>query len=281
MSASADKKWREDRDGLGWVVDRYRGSTPPTDTSHVLALALEEPQSGVAKLSTAQQRAKRVLDLLGVFVLAICTAPVLLLAMLAVRITSRGPIFYAQTRVGVNERCTALDRRCRSVGPPEGVADRRVARFDRRASQQRGRIFRLYKLRTMSMDAESNGAQLAEKNDQRVTPVGRFLRLSRIDELPQLWNVIEEHMSLVGPRPERPEFIEELQSEIPEYVDRLAIKPGITGLAQVLNGYDTTIASVRAKIHFDLIYLQNYSLWYDVKILFRTVAVVLTGRGAR
>ena len=131
------------------------------------------------------------------------------------------------------------------------------------------------------MDAESNGAQLAEKNDQRVTPVGRFLRLSRIDELPQLWNVIEEHMSLVGPRPERPEFIEELQSEIPEYVDRLAIKPGITGLAQVLNGYDTTIASVRAKIHFDLIYLQNYSLWYDVKILFRTVAVVLTGRGAR
>ena len=132
----------------------------------------------------------------------------------------------------------------------------------------------------MTVDAEKNGAQLAVKNDPRVTPIGRFLRKTRLDELPQLWNVIRGEMSLVGPRPERPEFMGELSSEIPDYLQRLGLKPGLTGVAQIVNGYDSDIESVRRKVAFDLLYLQNCCPSNDFKILLRTVRVVLTGSGA-
>jgi lipopolysaccharide/colanic/teichoic acid biosynthesis glycosyltransferase len=132
----------------------------------------------------------------------------------------------------------------------------------------------------MRIDAEKNGAQFAQKNDSRITPIGRFLRKTRLDELPQLWNVLKGEMSLVGPRPERPEFLEELSEEIPNYLQRLGLKPGLTGVAQIVNGYDNEIESFRRKVAFDLLYLQNCCLWNDLKILFRTIRTVLTGSGA-
>ena len=134
----------------------------------------------------------------------------------------------------------------------------------------------MYKLRTMRNDAEKSGAQFAQQSDPRVTTVGRFLRRTRIDELPQLWNVIKGDMSMVGPRPERPVFMEELCDEIPNYVERLGLKPGLTGIAQVVNGYDNEIEGFRRKIGYDLLYLQNCCLLNDLKILLRTFKVVVS-----
>jgi lipopolysaccharide/colanic/teichoic acid biosynthesis glycosyltransferase len=132
----------------------------------------------------------------------------------------------------------------------------------------------------MRVDAEKNGAQFAQKNDRRVTSIGGFLRKTRLDELPQLWNVLRGEMSLVGPRPERPEFIEKLSSEIPDYLARLGLQPGLTGVAQVVNGYDNDIEGFRRKVAYDLLYLQNCCVRNDFQILLRTVRVVLTGSGA-
>jgi lipopolysaccharide/colanic/teichoic acid biosynthesis glycosyltransferase len=132
----------------------------------------------------------------------------------------------------------------------------------------------------MRRDAERNGAQFAVQGDPRVTSIGMFLRKTRLDELPQLWNVLRGEMTLVGPRPERPEFIQQLSQEIPGYLQRLGLKPGLTGLAQIINGYDNNIESFRRKVALDLLYLQNCCFWNDVKILIRTVGVVLTGKGA-
>ena len=133
----------------------------------------------------------------------------------------------------------------------------------------------------MRMDAELSGAQFALENDPRITPVGWFLRRTRIDELPQLWNILRGDMSLIGPRPERPEFMEQLSDEIPGYLDRLGLKPGLSGIAQILNGYDNEVEGFRRKIGYDLLYLQNCCLLNDLKILLRTVRVVITGEGAR
>jgi lipopolysaccharide/colanic/teichoic acid biosynthesis glycosyltransferase len=132
----------------------------------------------------------------------------------------------------------------------------------------------------MRTDAEKDGAKFAVKGDPRVTRIGKFLRKSRLDELPQLWNVLRGEMSLVGPRPERPEFIEQLSEQIPNYLIRLGIKPGLTGLAQIVNGYDNELEGFKRKVKLDLLYLQNCSIKNDLKILFRTVGVVLTGKGA-
>jgi lipopolysaccharide/colanic/teichoic acid biosynthesis glycosyltransferase len=160
------------------------------------------------------------------------------------------------------------------------VLDRREKSNDRRQSTAYGKPFLLYKFRTMHVDAEKHGAQFATRGDPRVTSIGRFLRKSRLDELPQLWNVLKGEMSLVGPRPERPEFIKQLSDEIPGYLLRLGIKPGLTGLAQIINGYDNDLAGFRRKVALDLLYLQNCCLKNDLKILFRTIGVVLTGKGA-
>ena len=132
----------------------------------------------------------------------------------------------------------------------------------------------------MRTDAEKDGAKFAVKGDPRVTLIGRFLRKTRLDELPQLWNILRGEMSLVGPRPERPEFIEQLSQQIPDYLMRLGIKPGLTGLAQILNGYDNELEGFRRKVTLDLLYRNNCSIKNDIKILFRTIGVVLTGKGA-
>jgi len=166
----------------------------------------------------------------------IFAAPVILLLAALVKLTSSGPAFYSQTRLGKN-----------------------------------GRPYRLYKLRTMAHDVEKlSGPRWSMPGDPRVTRLGRFLRTSHLDELPQLWNVLKGDMSLVGPRPERPEFVAPLKQAVPYYADRLLVRPGVTGLAQIHLPADTDLASVRRKVAYDLYYLQNVSLWLDVRIFFLT-----------
>ena len=208
-------------------------------------------------------------------------APVMLMFAIVVRVTSRGPIIFRQTRVGLNLRQKKRDRRAGDVTspPPDGL-NRRDPSNSRRRDGGFGKPFTLYKFRTMTVDAEKDGPRFAVKGDSRVTSIGWFLRKTRLDELPQLWNVLRGEMSFVGPRPERPEFIKDLTNEIPNYINRLGLKPGLTGLAQVINGYDNDIESFRRKVNLDLLYLQNCCLWNDLKIMFRTIRVVLTGSGA-
>lgn len=247
----------------------------------LVRLDLDSPRRTLRCLPPSTRRWKRVMDVVGALVLLAITFPLMLLAVLLIKLTSRGPAIFRQVRVGLNVR-DRNDRRRNShqlPGPPHGF-ERRLPGRDRRGPTAHGRPFVLYKFRTMTVDAEKNGAQFAQRRDSRVTAVGRILRKTRIDELPQLWNVLKGEMSLVGPRPERPEFIDELSRHIPNYVNRLGLKPGLTGVAQVVNGYDNEIEGFRRKVTYDLLYLQNCCLRNDIKILLRTVRVVLTGSGA-
>ena len=261
---------------LATIVADYANSAelPPADW--LTRLELERPQMNLRSIDLWTQRAKRAMDVFCAVVMLLLLAPVMLLVALAVRLTSPGPMLFRQIRTGLNLR-TSRDRRADAA---VSNGNRRQLSNDRRQATCYGKPFVLYKFRTMRIDAEKNGAQFATKGDPRVTSIGRFLRKTRLDELPQLWNVLRGEMSLVGPRPERPEFIEQLSEEVPNYLLRLGIKPGLTGLAQVLNGYDNDIAGFRRKVALDLLYLQNCCFGNDLKILFRTVGVVLTGRGA-
>lgn len=185
---------------------------------------------------------KRGMDLAAGGLLLLLALPALAACALAVRSTSEGPVFYRQERVG-----------------------------------RGGRRFRLWKLRTMVVDAEATtGEVLSHPGDPRLTSIGATLRAYRLDELPQLWNVLNGTMSLVGPRPERPGFVDRFRREIPGYTERLAVSPGLTGLAQVSGEY---LSSARNKLRYDLAYIANWSLWLDLSILLRTVKIVLTSRG--
>jgi lipopolysaccharide/colanic/teichoic acid biosynthesis glycosyltransferase len=193
----------------------------------------------------------------------ILLSPLLLVIGLLVKLTSRGPILYTQERVG-------LDRRARSLRPTN----------HRRALDLGGQPFTIYKFRTMYVDAEhKTGAVWAAKNDSRVTQIGRFLRQYRLDELPQLINVLKGEMSIVGPRPERPAIFAHLRANIAEYPLRQRAKPGITGLAQINHHYDACLDDVKKKVQFDLEYIQRQSLLEDLKIMVKTVPVVLLRRG--
>jgi lipopolysaccharide/colanic/teichoic acid biosynthesis glycosyltransferase len=243
-------------------------------------IGTDQPRVNVQDLPRSTVAGKRLLDVVVAAALLLLLAPVMLLVAVLVKLTSRGPVIFQQTRVGLNLRQPGQDRRQVGTAPPAETGERRQPGTDRRTEFAYGRHFTLYKFRTMRTDAEREGARFAVRGDSRVTPIGRFLRKTRLDELPQLWNVLRGEMSLVGPRPERPEFMQQLSDEIPNYLDRLGLKPGLTGVAQILNGYDNEIESFRRKVAFDLHYLQNCSVWNDVKILVRTVKVVLTGSGA-
>ena len=189
---------------------------------------------------------KDVIDRLSAVVGLIVLLPLLAILCLAVKLTSRGPVFFQQERVGRN-----------------------------------GRLFHILKLRSMVVDAESkSGPVWAQERDPRCTPIGRFLRLSHLDEIPQLINVIRGDMSIVGPRPERPVFVEQFRQQIENYEDRLKVKPGITGLAQVYHTYDATLRDVRKKLAYDLLYVRRMCMMTDLVIIFLTVRC-LTGRGAR
>jgi exopolysaccharide biosynthesis polyprenyl glycosylphosphotransferase len=186
---------------------------------------------------------KRSFEFLFSLLLLVSTLPVLLIIAIAIKLESPGSIFYKQERVGKN-----------------------------------GKLFNVWKLRSMRNDAEKNGPQWAAKNDARVTQVGNFIRKTRIDELPQLFNILSGQMSLIGPRPERPMFTEQFDKEIPGFKNRLLVKPGLTGWAQVNGGYEMTPAE---KLELDMFYIQKQSFFLDTRIFFRTIMVVFTGDGAR
>jgi sugar transferase (PEP-CTERM system associated) len=191
----------------------------------------------------------RALDFIASGVLVVLTSPIMLLTMLAIWLEDGrkgGGVFYRQMRVG-----------------HEGVS------------------FPLTKFRSMRADAEAGGAQWAQKNDPRVTRVGAFIRKTRIDELPQLLNVLRGHMGFVGPRPERPEFVIELEAKIPFYSYRHSVKPGITGWAQLCYPYGSSVEDAAQKLQYDLYYVKNHNLLFDITILLQTVEVVLMGKGAR
>jgi len=203
--------------------------------------------------------ASRVLNVTAALILLGITLPIWLVVSALIRLTSPGPVIYTQTRVG-------LDRRWNMTR----------ALHERRREDLGGAQFTIYKFRTMRVDAEADGrAQWAVEGDPRVTPVGRLLRATRIDELPQLLNVLRGDMNVVGPRPERPSIFVRLREEIADYQARQRVRPGITGWAQVNRSYDTDVEGVRAKVALDLEYLRRQSVWTDLGIMLRTVPVVL------
>jgi lipopolysaccharide/colanic/teichoic acid biosynthesis glycosyltransferase len=210
---------------------------------------------------------KRALDigLSGVGLMALL--PVFAIVALAVKLDSPGPILFAQERVGRNRR------RNGTLGTPRDS--------DRRRKDTLGRPFKIYKFRSMVADAEKQtGPVWASAQDSRVTRLGRFLRKSRLDETPQLWNVLRGDMSLVGPRPERPFFVVSLAEAIPDYAMRYSALPGITGLAQVKSRYDSSIETVNRKLQYDLYYVRYGRLLLDLKIMAATVKVMARGEGA-
>jgi len=269
------------KDEFGDLFDYYVADDNLPSTEWLTRLRLERPRRNTRCLGETTRLLKRINDVVVSATMLILLSPVLLLVAIAVRLTSRGPVIFSQQRVGLNLRQKKRDRRQRDeeVELPDGI-ERRGTGINRRRDGGYGKPFTLYKFRTMRVDAEKNGAQFAVKGDPRVTCIGRFMRKTRLDELPQLWNVLRGEMSLVGPRPERPEFIEKLSAEVPNYINRLGLKPGLTGLAQVINGYDNNIESFKRKVNLALLYLQNCCYLNDLKIMFRTIRVVLTGSGA-
>ena len=186
--------------------------------------------------ATWELTVKSASDVILASVLAVVTLPVMLLAMALVKLTSRGPAIYSQTRVGLG-----------------------------------GKPFTIYKVRTMHVDCERlSGPVWSSGRDPRVFPVGRVLRVTHLDELPQLWNVLRGEMSLVGPRPERPEFVAELEKAVPGYRRRVFVRPGVTGLAQIHLGPDTDHTSVRRKLMYDLYYMESLGGWLDLRIILCT-----------
>jgi len=216
---------------------------------------------------------KRLLDIMLSAVALTLVSPVMALAAVAIKLTSPGPVFFRQERIGINRRHT--ERRARSGLPGTERRER-----DRRVLVNPGKPFNIYKFRTMVVGAERGQPLWAQKSDPRITPVGRFLRKTRIDELPQFFNVLKGEMSIVGPRPERAYFINRIEKDLPEFQLRLRAKPGITGLAQVELGYTNTDEGLRRKLAFDLEYIRRLTPVTDLRILFKTIFVVLTGKGA-
>jgi lipopolysaccharide/colanic/teichoic acid biosynthesis glycosyltransferase len=205
------------------------------------------------------ERLSRLFNVIVAGLMLVVASPIMLLAALAIRLTSPGPIFYMQTRVGIDRRWN----RTRAVR-------------ERRREDLGGVPFTIYKFRSMRVDAELNGqAVWATQNDDRVTAVGRFMRKSRIDELPQLLNVIKGEMNLVGPRPERPSIFVRLREQVDDYPLRQRVRPGITGLAQISNPYDRDLDDVRRKVHFDMEYMKQQGVLEDVRIMVRTIPVML------
>lgn len=208
-------------------------------------------------------RARRVLNVALAVIGLVVAFPVMLVIALLVKLSSPGPVFYTQTRVGIDRR-DPLD----------------VNGNGRRKVNYGGRLFRIYKFRTMRPSTDSALQVWASPNDSRITPVGQVLRKYRLDELPQLVNVLRGEMNIVGPRPEQPNIFMQLRGEIDGYDQRQRVLPGITGLAQVSQHYDSCVDDVRRKLSFDLEYIGRESALEDLRILLRTVPVILFRRGA-
>jgi len=249
---------REDHDRLVGVISAIE---PRKDVGLKIVPDLYEILSGQAKTSQIygmplidimpelmpewEKKLKRLLDIVLSLLILIITLPVAILTAVAIKLDSSGPLLFKQERSGMN-----------------------------------GESFKILKFRSMVKDAEKlSGPVWSTKNDPRVTKVGRILRRVRLDEIPQMFNVLKGEMSMVGPRPERPFFVEKLALEIPYYKRRLKVRPGITGWAQVKHKYDESIEDVKVKLRYDLFYIENMSLRMDFKIIIRTIFVVLFGKG--
>ncbi len=248
---------KEDHDVLVQVISQTEGK----DIKLKIVPDLYEILSGQARTSQIygmplidimpelmpewEKKLKRIIDIIVSLLLLLVNIPTMVISTLAIKLDSKGPVFFKQERSGLN-----------------------------------GKTFRMVKFRSMYQDAEKHtGPVWSQKNDPRITKVGRILRALRIDELPQMYNVLKGEMSLVGPRPERPFFVEKLSQEIPYYKRRLKVRPGITGWAQVKHKYDESIEDVKIKLRYDLFYIENMSIRMDMKILFRTIFVVIFGKG--
>ena len=288
------------------------GTFPVFDTPIAETSSASEERTLVSRAREllVSERLNRVVNFSIALIALVILAPLVLFIAIAVKLTSRGPIVYRQTRVGVDRRRSGGDRRGTGerrmtrtrLGDSRGrlepqignvpAADRRGTNprgdrrnngrrgGDRRAVDVGGRAFTMYKFRTMTVDAEREGAVWATKNDARVTPIGGILRGTRLDELPQLVNVLKGEMNVVGPRPERPSIFMQLRKEIDSYHLRQRAKPGITGWAQINQNYDTSIDDVRRKVEYDLAYIERRSVVEDMRIMARTLPVMIFRKGA-
>lgn len=218
---------------------------------------------GRARTPSWREGARRAVNVVVALIGIVLTAPLMLLVAILIRLDSRGPVIYSQPRVG-------LDRR--SGKPPAG-AERR------RSRDLGGRIFTIYKFRTMTSDESEKEQVWASRNDRRITRIGRFLRKTRIDELPQLFNVLKGDMNIVGPRPEQPQIFAELRQAVNGYPQRQRVLPGITGWAQVNLGYDTSVDDVRKKVDLDLEYIERCSPTEDLVIMAKTMPVMMFRKG--
>jgi lipopolysaccharide/colanic/teichoic acid biosynthesis glycosyltransferase len=215
--------------------------------------------------SPVSARAIRLLNLVVAILGMIFTAPLFIAIAVLVKLSSPGPVFYVQERVGLDRR----GQRPAAAGPGE-----------RRRSDQGGRIFRIYKFRTMVADSDRAGQVWASRTDPRITAVGHVLRKYRLDELPQLVNVLKGDMNIVGPRPEQPKIFQELREKVTRYEERQRVLPGITGLAQVNHSYDQCIEDVKKKVEYDLKYIEQRSFLKDLRIMARTVPVMIGKKGS-
>ncbi len=229
--------------GLKIVPDLYEILSGQARTSQIYGIPLIDIMPQL--MPEWEKRLKRVLDVLISFLILALSLPVSIISAIAIKLDSKGSVFFTQERCGMN-----------------------------------GEVFRMIKFRSMYTDAEDlTGPVWSIKDDPRITRIGKIIRKLRIDEIPQMVNVLKGEMSIVGPRPERPFFVEKLAEEIPYYKRRLKVRPGITGWAQVKHKYDETIEDVKVKLRYDLFYIENMSLRMDFKIIFRTIFVVLFGKG--
>jgi exopolysaccharide biosynthesis polyprenyl glycosylphosphotransferase len=229
--------------GLKIVPDLYEILSGQARTSQLYGIPLIDIMPEL--MPEWEKKLKRISDVIISLIILVLTLPLNVFVALAIRINSKGPVLFKQERIGMNNK-----------------------------------NFKIYKFRSMFQDAEKNtGPVWSTKDDPRVTHVGKIMRKLRIDEIPQFFNVLKGEMSLVGPRPERPYFVEQLSQQIPYYKRRLKVRPGITGWAQVKHKYDESIEDVKVKLRYDLFYIENMSLRMDIKILARTILVVLFGKG--
>ncbi|MDG6285522.1 sugar transferase [Glaesserella parasuis] len=215
-------------------------------TGRVRSRYFYENDLGTLQPSGIYQIIKRVIDVIAVLVTLPITVCIMLITAIAIRLESKGNVLFIQKRVG-----------------------------------QGRKEFNLYKFRSMCQDSEKDGAKFATTNDMRITKVGKFIRKTRIDELPQFFNVLKGDMSLIGPRPEQKVFVDKFIKEIPFYNYRHIVKPGISGWAQVIQGYTADVNDTKIKLQYDLYYIKNFSIWLDILIVFKTIKTMLTGFGAR
>jgi lipopolysaccharide/colanic/teichoic acid biosynthesis glycosyltransferase len=256
--------------GVQDVAAQNGHSSPPDAEGKIQYLPLFEAPATLGRGGAeprrrdSEEEKRRILNVFVGAVALLLALPLMIVIALAVKLTSRGPVFYTQHRVG-------LDRR-RPVGT---AAQNGLRRQDRG-----GKLFKIYKFRTMTASPRGTGEVWAKPGDHRVTPVGYVLRRYRLDELPQLWNVLRGDMNIVGPRPEQPEIFHQLRSKVERYVERQRVLPGITGWAQVNQSYDQCLDDVRRKVVLDLEYIRSRSTVEDLKIMARTLPVMIGKKGS-